>query len=158
MTAKTRNVLKSSKFIRLSGELLKNWKLKPYQFCILSSDTKTSNFRLIVIPSARKKIEQINFCCPLLFPNWTENLNYVPQNWGTSKIFEKLKMQPKIVILNRSKISAVQGCCRGNQRYSALNQHCFRHFKVMNSAETNLKYSESELISTECLWDVNPGL
>ena len=27
-----------------------------------------------------EKIKQINFCCSLLFANWTENRNYIPQN------------------------------------------------------------------------------
>ena len=47
-----------------------------------------------------------------------------------------------------------------NLGFSALfraESALFRDFQEMNSAETDLKFSELELFSVECLWDVNPG-
>ena len=95
------------------------------------------------------------------------------------EILNIVKNKPTIVILIYSKISAVQRCFKGNQRCSALNQRCFRENQRWNSAVSALifssenfrseifrwwtalkqtwKYSESELISAECLWDINPG-
>ena len=51
--------------------------------------TENPNFRDFVISLARKKTEHLNLGCLLLFANWAERLNYVPQNWGTSKNFQK---------------------------------------------------------------------
>ena len=34
-------------------------------------------------------------CDETLYANWAENLKYVPQNWGTSKIFEHWKINQK---------------------------------------------------------------
>ena len=114
----------------------------------------------------------------------------MPQNWGTSKSFDKHEKKPKIVNLNTPQIRAVQRCFRGNQRCSPLNQRCFRENQRWNSTvrrwflalkffnfsavqswiiifqtyEGNkLRWNrpdiffESELISAECLWDLNPG-
>ena len=98
--------------------------------------TENPNFRVLVISLAFKKIELLNYGSELLFANCAEVVNYVPQNWGTSKNFEKVGKWSKIAILNPSKISAVHRCFRGNQCSSALNQRCFRENQRWNSADS----------------------
>ena len=44
------------------------------------------------------------------------------------------------------------------QRCWELNQRCSEIFRLWTSLKQTWKYSESELISAECLWDVNPGI
>ena len=82
----------------------------------------------------------------------------------------------EIVLLNYSKFSAVQlwisavsekirteaalifsseNFCF--QRCTELNQRCSEIFSYWTALKQTWKYSESELISAECLWDVNPG-
>ena len=51
--------------------------------------TENPYFRGLGISLTRKKIEHLNFRSSLNFANWAEVLKYVPQNWGTSKNFEK---------------------------------------------------------------------
>ena len=43
------------------------------------------------------------------------------------------------------------------QRCSELNQRCSEIFRQWTALKQTWKYCESELISAECLWDVNPG-
>ena len=54
--------------------------------------------------------------------NLGEDLNYVPRNRVTSRHWEIFEIEPKIVILNPSKISAVERFFSGKQLYSRENQ------------------------------------
>ena len=75
------------------------------------------------------------------------------------------KMNQKLSIWTRQK----QRCSRGNQRWnsavSAPNlssenlrfQRCLEIFRWWTALKETWKCSESELISAECLWHVNPG-
>ena len=84
-------------------------KLNQISFFLLEQQQKTQTF-VFVLSLARKKIEQLNCCCSHLFANWAD---YMPQNWSTSKNFEK-------------KFENVFKNCHSevvkNQRYSALFQ------------------------------------
>ena len=89
------------------------------------------------------KIEQLKFCCSLVIASWAENLNYVPQNWGTSKNFEKLKNQPWIVILNPLKISGVQSWISAVQSFSG-NEQCWSRLEIiLNQSWPALNVSET---------------
>ena len=91
-------------------------------------------------------MEQVNFCCSLLVI-CAENQNYVTGNWGISKNLEKSKKKNKNC---HSELFKNQRCFRGNQRCSEI-------FRKWTALKQTWKYSESELISAEWLWDVNPG-
>ena len=92
--------------------------------------TENTNFRVFVISLAVKKIELQNFGSYLLFANWAEVLNYVPENWGSSKHFEKVGKWSKIAILNPSKSALILSSENFRfQRCSELNQLCSEIFR-----------------------------
>ena len=53
--------------------------------------TKNPIIRVNIISSARKEIEQLNYCCSLLFASLVEILRNVPQRWGIFESFKNLQ-------------------------------------------------------------------
>ena len=87
--------------------------------------TKNPKFRVFLISLARKKIERLNFSCWILFANWTEDLNYVLQNWGTFKNLEKIINNQKLSFWIRPKSELFSSESALFQRKTALKQCCW---------------------------------
>ena len=124
--------------------------------------TVTENiiFRVFVKSLARKKIETLNFCCSLLSARWAKNLNYAPQNWGTSnQKFSFWKHLFSALFQRKKSYSPLILVCENFcfQRCFDLNQGCSEIFRYLTALKRNWNYSESKLISAERLRVVNPG-
>ena len=121
-----------------------------------------ADFPVFVTSLSHQKIKHLIFCCSLLVANLAEILNYARQNCCTSKIFEKKEKLTKNChseyVKNQHCIWGNQCCSALSQRCSAVNQRCLRDlWEWWTTLKQSWNYFESELISAECLWDVNPG-
>ena len=109
-------------FSKVTAKIFSSWKkyfrkFEPNQFCYLSSN-KSPIIWDFVISLARKKIEHLNFCCPLLFTKWAEDQIYVLRNGGISKQLKKNNRKFSISMRQKSALFLRKSAL--NQRYSTL--------------------------------------